>query len=122
VLFEENPDPCHPHARILSENLACLRRETDAKGRSLQVLTLIEAADAVMTSDVFCRSYINFYIANGGVVMPGYGCASDAMAAETVARAFPDRKIVQIEVNAIAAGGGAIHCITQEQPALTGTD
>jgi agmatine deiminase len=122
VLFEENPDPCHPHARILLENLACLRRETDAKGHSFEVLPLIEAADAVMTSDVFCRSYINFYIANGGVVMPGYGCASDAMAAETVARAFPDRKIVQIEVNAIAAGGGVIHCITQEQPALTGTD
>ena len=33
-----------------------------------------------------------------------------------VARAFPDRRIVTVNVEAVAPGGGAIHCITQEQP------
>ncbi len=116
VLFEVNPDPSDPHSRILAENLKCLRCQTDARGRSFEVLPLVEAIDATVTSDVFCRSYINFYVANGGVVVPGYGTASDAVACETIAAAFPDRKIVQVQVNAIAAGGGAIHCITQEQP------
>ena len=49
--------------------------------------------------------------------MPGYGTPSDATAARTIAAAFPERKTVQVQVQAIAAGGGAIHCITQEQPA-----
>ena len=116
VLFESNPVLSDPHNRILKENLACLLSQTDAKGRTLTVLPLEEAVDATITSDIFCRSYINFYIANGGVVVPGYGIASDAKALATIQAAYPDRKVVMVQVNAIAAGGGAIHCITQEQP------
>jgi agmatine deiminase len=116
VLFESNPNLSDPHNRILKENLACLRSQTDAKGRAFTVLPLEEAVDATVTSDIFCRSYINFYIANGGVVVPGYGIASDAKALATIQAAYPDRKVVMVQVNAIAAGGGAIHCITQEQP------
>jgi agmatine deiminase len=118
VLFEINPDPSDPHSRILKENLDCLRAQTDARGRTFEVLPLIEAIDAEVTSNVFCRSYINFHIVNGGVIVPGYGTASDSVACQAIAAAFPDRKIVQVRVNAIAAGGGAIHCITQEQPHL----
>ena len=116
VLFESNPNANDPHSRILKENLACLRSQTDAKGRAFSVIALEEAVDATVTSDIFCRSYINFYIANGGVIVPGYGIASDAKALATIQSAYPDRKVVMVQVNAIAAGGGAIHCITQEQP------
>ncbi|NJM31088.1 MAG: agmatine deiminase family protein, partial [Rhizobiales bacterium] len=118
VLFETNSDPTDPHARILRENLACLESQTDAKGRAFQVLPLEEAIEAERTSAVFCRSYINFYVANGGVVVPGYGIASDQTALAAIQAAYPDRKAVMVQVNSIAAGGGAIHCITQEQPAI----
>ena len=116
VLFEFNPNLADPHARILQENLKCLISQTDAKGRKFEVIPLTEAVSAEATSDVFCRSYINFYIANGGIVVPGYGVASDAEACKVIASAYPDRKVVLVDVSAIAAGGGAIHCITQEQP------
>lgn len=116
VLFETNPDFSDPHARILQQNLECLRAQTDAKGREFTVLPLPEAVDAVVTSDVFCRSYINFYLTNGGVVIPGYGIDSDQQALETIQAAYPERRAVMVQVNAIAAGGGAVHCITQEQP------
>lgn len=116
VLFETNLDPADPHARILKENLASLRSQTDAKGRAFEVIPLEEAVEAEVTSNVFCRSYINFYLANGGVIVPGYGIAGDAKALATIQAAYPDRKVVMVQVNAIAAGGGAIHCITQEQP------
>ncbi len=118
VLFETNPDAADPHSRILNENLACLRAQTDARGRPLEVLPLAEAIDAQATSEVFCRSYINFYVVNGGVIVPGYGVDSDALARTAIKAAFPDRKVIQVLVNAIAAGGGAIHCITQEQPVV----
>ncbi|MFN0193237.1 MAG: agmatine/peptidylarginine deiminase [Aestuariivirga sp.] len=118
VLFETNSDPADPHARILRENLASLESQTDAKGRAFQVLPLEEAIEAERTSAVFCRSYINFYVANGGVVVPGYGIASDQTALAAIQAAYPNRKAVMVQVNSIAAGGGAIHCITQEQPAI----
>lgn len=116
VLFESNPNPTDPHYRILKENLDCLKSQTDAKGRPFEIMPLEEAVEAEITSNVFCRSYINFYIANGGVIVPGYGIASDAKALATIKAAYPNRKVVMVQVNAIAAGGGAIHCITQEQP------
>ncbi len=118
VLFETNPDSTDPHSRILKENLACLRSQTDAKGRTFEVIPLVEAVEAEVTSNVFCRSYINFYIANGGVIVPGYGVPGDRKALATIQSAYPDHKVVMVQVNAIAAGGGAIHCITQEQPAV----
>ena len=120
VLFESNPDPTDPHTRILAENLAVLRSETDAKGRSFEVIPLEEAVDAERTSDVFCRSYINYGLANGGLIMPAYGTKGDAKAQATLARAFPDRRIVVVDVSDIAPGGGAIHCITQELPSAVG--
>jgi agmatine deiminase len=119
VLFETNSDPADPHSRILAENFSCLRGQTDAKGRAFEIIALEEAIEADVTSEVFCRSYLNFYIANGGVVVPGLGVASDAKALATIQAAFPDRRAVIVNVNNIAAFGGAIHCITQEQPAIS---
>lgn len=116
VLFSTNPDPSDPHCRILSENLRALRAQRDARGREIEVARVTEAIDVERTSAVFCSSYINFYLVNGGVIVPGYGTPHDADAAEAIAAALPDRKLVQVQVAAIAAGGGAIHCITQEQP------
>jgi agmatine deiminase len=118
VLFETNSDPTDPHARILAENLSALRMEIDAKGRTLEVIPLEEAVEAEVTSEIFCRSYINFALVNGGVIMPAYGTIGDAKARATLACAFPDRKIVKVDVRAIAPAGGAIHCITQEMPAV----
>ena len=116
VLFEVNRDPADPHARILADNLAALKTQTDARGRKFEVLTIEEASEAKATSDVFCRSYINFYKANGGIVLPVYGLPSDDQAAESIRAAFPNLPIERVDVSAIAPGGGSIHCITQEQP------
>ena len=61
--------------------------------------------------------YINFYVANGGIVMPGYGIAANAQARAVVEKAYPGREVIQVDVRGIAIGGGGIHCITQQQPA-----
>ncbi|MFE0018066.1 agmatine/peptidylarginine deiminase [Mesorhizobium sp. NPDC059054] len=116
VMFEYNPDPSDLHGRVLADNLAALRSQTDARGRSFEVIPIPEAYDVEATSEVFARSYINFALANGGVVMPTFGQPSGEEAKAAVARAFPDRRIVTVDVGAVVPAGGAIHCITQEQP------
>ena len=116
VMFEYNPDPDDLHGRILADNLAALKSQTDARGRSFEVIPIPEAYDVEATSEIFARSYINFALANGGVVMPTFGRSSSDEARAAVARAFPDRRIVTVDVGAVVPAGGAIHCITQEQP------
>lgn len=61
-------------------------------------------------------SYVNFYIANGSVVMPGFGDPADEEARCILQKLFPDRQVIQIYARDILIGGGNIHCITQQIP------
>jgi len=104
------------HAR-LADNFAVLSAARDARGRPLDVMRLEQATLPDDMGNPGAASYINFYIANGGIVMPCFGTDDDAPAAGVVRRAFPDRQVVQVDARAIVRGGGGIHCITQQQPA-----
>ena len=61
-------------------------------------------------------SYVNFYLANGGLVMPLLDPRTDRAAARVLKRLFPDRKVVGVPAREILLGGGNIHCITQQVP------
>jgi agmatine deiminase len=61
-------------------------------------------------------SYVNFYIANGGIVMPLLDPRTDKDAAAKLKRAFPGRKVTGVPAREILLGGGNIHCITQQVP------
>lgn len=64
-------------------------------------------------------SYVNFYVANGGVVMPLFGVPEDDQAKAVLEAAFPGRRVVGVPTREVLLGGGNIHCITQQQPAVT---
>jgi agmatine deiminase len=61
-------------------------------------------------------SHMNFYLCNGGAVVPVAGAASDGEALERIAAAYPDREVVGVPAEVIAYGGGGPHCITQQVP------
>jgi agmatine deiminase len=62
-------------------------------------------------------SYANFYIANRLVLVPTFNDANDRVALNTLARLFPDREVVGINCTELIWGLGALHCMTQQQPA-----
>jgi agmatine deiminase len=62
-------------------------------------------------------SYVNFYIANGGIVMPLLDPRTDRAAAAQLRKLFPKRRIVGVPTREVLLGGGNIHCITQQVPA-----
>lgn len=117
VLLETVPDKNDPAAAIVAANLRALEDETDAQGRPLAIELIEEAYDAEGFGEKFCRSYVNFYFANGAIIMPCYGIAADDQARDALQRLHPDREVVQVRIDDIAIGGGGIHCITQQQPA-----
>ena len=117
ILLETLTDPAEPRSRVLRENRRALRGATDAKGRRIEIVEMEDAWDAERLGDVFCLSYINFYLANGAIVMPKYEAPGDERARVVVEKAFPGRRVLQLDIRKIAIGGGGIHCITQQQPA-----
>ncbi len=119
ILLECRTDPAAPRAKVLEENRLALRGVQDARGRPIEIVEMEDAWEAEPEGESFCISYINFYIANGGIAMPRYGTPGDSRARAIVEKAFPGRKIAQIDIRKVAIGGGGIHCITQQQPAAT---
>jgi agmatine deiminase len=60
--------------------------------------------------------YLNFYVGNGCVLVPLAGTRTDREALKRIAEVFPDREVAGVPGAALAAGGGGVHCITQQQP------
>lgn len=103
----------------IPEVVQFLAQATDAKGRKIKLIELPRPAKIHSNSAYFCNCYLNFYFANGAVIMPQFGDSdADARAREIVGEAYPQRKLVPIELDTIASGGGLIHCVTQQEPAV----
>lgn len=106
-----------PNAAVLDSIAAQLETMTDAQGRKLKVHRIpspgrFENRDG----EIQAASHVNFYIANHSVVVPTYGTASANAAVEGLAKLFPGRKVIGSSAKSILSGGGAFHCITQQQP------
>ncbi len=106
-----------PNAEVLSQIQRTLRSATDAQGRALQVVT-VPSPGRVTDCDGngMAASYVNFYIANTTVIVPTYGTPYDQEAVTRIAQWFPERRTVGLSARAILSGGGAFHCITQQEP------
>ncbi|HEX4251011.1 MAG TPA: agmatine deiminase family protein [Pseudonocardia sp.] len=96
-----------------------LQSATDARGKPLEVVELTQPDPDRITGrgHEFVSSYLNFYVANTAVFLPRFGDpAADDQAAQIMREHFPGREVVQVGIDAIAAGGGGIHCSTHDQP------
>jgi len=129
---DDQSDPQYERSASAYERLMSV---TDAQGRQLEVHKIHQPNPMFMTEEeadgldvvdtAFLRpegerlagSYINFYIANGGIIMPQFDDEYDVPAQQKLAELFPSHQIVAIPAREILLGGGNIHCITQQQPA-----
>lgn len=117
VVCMQAGDPADPNAATLDRLAADLAAMTDAKGRPLQVVRIPSPGLVVdEEGEPMPASYANFYIGNRSVVVPTYGTPYDEAAVAALAPRFPGRRVVGRSARAILSGGGAFHCITQQQP------
>ncbi|MGW4386961.1 agmatine deiminase family protein [Streptomyces sp. NPDC004685] len=117
VVVQLPDDPEHPDYARMRANRAVLEATPDAAGRTLEIVDLPQSAFVEVEGQPVEVGYLNFYVANGGVVVPVAGLPQDAQALEVIAQACPGRKVVGVEARVIAHGGGGVHCITQQVPA-----
>ncbi len=110
-------DPASENYEALRENIRRLRDAATEDGKPLATIDLPMPAAVYFEGRRLPASYANFYIANGIVLAPVFNDPNDRVALDILADIFPDREIVPIYCGDLIWGFGAIHCMTQQQPA-----
>jgi agmatine deiminase len=117
VVVMEPREGDDPNRGVLQELLREAGALRDARGRKLEVVR-VPSPGRVLDGEgrVLPASYVNFYVSNGSVCVPTYGVRWDDEAIESIGALFPGRRVLGIDARALLTGGGALHCITQQQP------
>ncbi|HEY2316733.1 MAG TPA: agmatine deiminase family protein [Solirubrobacteraceae bacterium] len=105
VVGEENPN----HAN-------CQRNLSVLVSHGVQVIEMPYLPYATVAGEEIAASYLNFYLCNGGVIVPVAGADCDGAALEIIAGCYPGREVVHVPGLVLAYGGGGPHCITQQVP------
>lgn len=113
------PDPQDPNHAPLRDNLSRLKTLRLADGRPLRIVELPMPAAVLFEEQRLPASYANFLIANRRVLVPVFGDPHDQPVLDALQRLFPERMVVGIDCRALVWGLGAIHCLTQQQPAVS---
>jgi agmatine deiminase len=116
VVIATESNPSEVNYEPLQENLALLKEMRDQDGAPLRVETLPMPEPVFFDGQRLPASYANFYIANRLVLVPTFNDANDRIALNTLAKLFPDRKVVGIAATDLVLGLGTLHCMTQQQP------
>lgn len=120
VLMQACADPDDPNFEVAEENREILRSARDARGRALELVELPQPPARFYRGAHLTLSYLNFYLVNGGLILPVFGGdaeSMDAAALETLRRVLPERRIVTVDGMKLVKEGGNVHCITQQIPA-----
>jgi agmatine deiminase len=112
VLLQTVADEANPNWDNTRENVERLQ----AAGLEVEELPLLPYVDHDGPPTVV--PYTNFYVCNGGVIVPVTGQDTDEEALSLLGGLYPGREVVAVPGVTLALGGGGVHCITQQVPAV----
>ena len=112
VLLQTVADEANPNFVHARENAERLR----AAGLEVVELELLPYVEHDGPPTVV--PYANLYVCNGAVIVPVSGAATDEEALARLGALFPGREVVPVPGRTLALGGGGVHCITQQVPAV----
>jgi agmatine deiminase len=110
-------DISDPNYEPLAENLERLKAARTRDGKQFTMVELPLPRPVVFRGQRLPASYANFYVANGLVLVPTFHDAKDRIALGILAEVFPDREIIGVHSVDLIWGLGALHCMSQQQPA-----
>ena len=108
-----------PNYRGLRENRERICEFVTADGQPFASVQLPLPEPILLNGEPLAASYMNYLVLNGAVLVPIFGqAARDSQALEILGDCFSGREIIGVECNDIIREGGAIHCMSQHQPAV----
>jgi agmatine deiminase len=122
IITAIEPNISDPNHEPLAENFQRLKAARTPDGKQFTIVELPLPRPVVFRGQRLPASYANFYLANGLVLVPTFHDPNDRIALSILAEAFPGRDVIGIHSVDLIWGLGALHCMTQQQPAAHPTD
>ena len=116
IVFQACDDPADSHHAELGAMAAEIAALRTPDGRPYRLFPLPWPRPVIDGGRRLAASYANFLVINGAVLVPAYGDDADALAAEVLAQAFPDREIVSVPCRPLIWQNGSLHCLTMQLP------
>ena len=107
----------NPNYKILNDNLKILKNSKNERGKKFKIIKVPMPKPIYINKSIVPASYMNFFIANKIVLLPIYNDKNDLKVISIFKRNFKNRKIITINCEKLIWGFGAIHCMTQQEPA-----
>jgi agmatine deiminase len=119
ILLHDQRDDGHPDHEVTAAIRGVLSTATDARGYAFELVDL-PAPQVLRDGGGYVDfSYVNHVLVNGGVVACAFDDPRDADAVAVLREAYPGREVVTVDARPLFERGGGIHCITQQQPAVS---
>lgn len=121
VVAIEETDRNAPHYRRIAENNERLQDLRTVSGSRAEVVFL-PMPQPILTEEwrleQLPASYANFLIVNKTVIVPIFMQErTDDLALGILRECFPGKRVVGFDARRLVVEGGAVHCVTQQQPA-----
>ncbi len=117
IVCAVEPRQDDPNHATMARNLEQLRSLRTAGGAPYRVVELpLPLRRMELEGERLPPTYANFYVGNGFVVVPQYDDPNDEAALAILRPLFPGREVIGLSAVSLITGGGAFHCVTQQQP------
>jgi agmatine deiminase len=117
IISAVEPNSSDPNHEALADNLQRLKSARTPDGKQFTIVEIPLPRPVVFRGQRLPASYANFYVANGLVLVPTFHDPNDRIALNILAEVFPGREVIGIHSVDLIWGLGALHCMTQQQPA-----
>ncbi len=125
VVSVAETDPHSPNYRVLAENNEHLQDLRTLSGSHVEIIPLPMPEPLIRDGwrlHQLPASYANFLICNGCVIVPIFAQPKqDDRALGILREAFPGMQVRGFDARSFLPEGGAIHCLTQQQPRIGST-
>lgn len=119
VVCMEPEQMTDPNVQVLKDIIQELKALKNVRGKRLEIVTVPSPGEVLnVDKEIMPASYVNFYMSNTAVAVPLYECKADDRMMRRIENCFPGRRIEGINAKPILTGGGAFHCISQQQPCV----
>ena len=118
IQLPKQPDPRDTWSIAAFETYKIFKNAKDARGRPFTFTVVPDPRHTRIKTAEFVASYVNYYVCNGAVISAQFGdMETDREAKRLLAKNYPGREVISLNVDPIGEVGGGIHCATQQMPA-----